>query len=86
MVVMPQSEREGADQTDHLASKDEHGRTALHRAAGLGDVEAVHDLLTRGADPCILDNRMGASSLHHAAQGGNVDVAQAEPLKDAHTT
>ena len=73
---MPQIEREGVDPTDHLASKDEHGRTALHRAAGIGDVEAVHDLLTRGADPCILDSRMGAAPLHHAAQGGSVEVAQ----------
>lgn len=56
--------------------KDEHGLTALHRAAGLGDPAAVRQLLAQGADPSILDSRMGASPLHHAAQSGSVEVAR----------
>ncbi len=47
--------------------KDEQGLTALHRAAGLGHPGAVGRLLAHGADPTILDNRTGASPLHHAA-------------------
>lgn len=54
--------------------KDGHGRTALHRAAGLGDRAAVRALLRGGADPTVLDSRMGASPLHHAAQSGDVEV------------
>ncbi len=36
----------------------------------------VEMLLTAGADPLLLDTRMGASALHKAAQSGVVDVAR----------
>jgi len=56
-------------------AKDGTGRTALHRAAGLGDVERVRALLADGADPHVLDSSMGASPLHHSAQAGSVEAA-----------
>lgn len=59
-----------------LHHKDRTGRTALHRAAGLGDRAAVRELLDRGADPAVLDSRMGASPLHHAALSGDVEVGR----------
>ena len=35
---------------------DSQGKTALHRAAQWGRVECVHELLERGAAPCIRNN------------------------------
>lgn len=69
-------ERIRGHNSGNINAKDETGRTPLHRTAGLGDVSGVRDLLDRGADPCVLDSRMGASPLHHAAQGGNAEVAR----------
>ena len=40
-----------------------HGRTLLHHAAWLGDVELVEALLECGADPGILDDDHGATPL-----------------------
>lgn len=59
-----------------IDAKDATGRTALHHAAGLGDIDRVRALLAAGADPHVLDSRVGASPLHHAAQAGVVDVAR----------
>jgi uncharacterized protein len=59
-----------------LVSKDSDGRTQLHLASGLRDAQAVNELLLQGADPCVLDSRVGASPLHHAAQHGSVEVAK----------
>jgi hypothetical protein len=66
---MPQMGREGADQSHHLASKDEHGCTALHRATGTGAVEAVNNLLERGADPCVLDSPTDHTIFNHPSDG-----------------
>jgi Ankyrin repeat len=40
-----------------------HGRTLLHHAAWIGDVELVRALLEAGADPLVLDDEHGATPL-----------------------
>lgn len=74
--MMQQTRRGAVDQTRRVVGKDEHGLTPLHRAAGRSHADAVTALLLDGADPNVLDGRMGASPLHHAAQGGSVEVAR----------
>ena len=48
---MPHIEREGVDQTHHLSSKDEDGRTALHRAAGRAKQTTQYLMTHRAATP-----------------------------------
>ena len=57
-------------------SKDLLGYPPLAIAAALGESQIVELLLNAGADPLLLDTRMGASALHKAAQSGVVDVAR----------
>ncbi len=64
--------RAGADPN----AKDPLGYPPLSLAAGRGQVQMVELLLTAGADPLLLDTRMGASALHKAAQNGSIDVAR----------
>lgn len=45
-------------------------------AAGLGQSQMVELLLASGADPHMMDLRMGATALHKAAQSGNPDVIE----------
>ncbi len=40
-----------------------HGRTLLHHAAWIGDVDLVSALLDGGADPLILDDDHGSTAL-----------------------
>jgi len=56
--------------------KDANGCTPLMIASGLGQVQMAEMLLVAGADPNLLDSRMGASALHKAAQGGVPEVAR----------
>jgi len=56
--------------------KDTTGLTPLMLAAGLGNPQMVEFLLTAEADVFMLDDRMGASALHKAAQSGSVNVAR----------
>ncbi len=51
------------------------GQTDLHKAALLGDAEKVKELLKKGTDPNIRDEK-GQTPLHIAASGGNVDVVK----------
>ena len=46
-----------------------HGRTLLHHAAWIGDVELVRALLEAGADPEVLDDDHGATPLGWAEWG-----------------
>ncbi|MEO1282914.1 MAG: ankyrin repeat domain-containing protein, partial [Pseudomonadota bacterium] len=48
----------------------------LHRAASIGDAEAIRILVAAGQDPNALDNVVGAP-LHWAAARGHVDAAEA---------
>ncbi|TKG93973.1 ankyrin repeat domain-containing protein [Puteibacter caeruleilacunae] len=58
--------RDSKNQDTHL--------TALMKAAGLGDLDKVKDLIDKGANIFTLDKITGTSVVHFAAQGGNVDV------------
>lgn len=54
--------------------RDAAGFTSLMIAAGLGQPQMVELLLAAGADPLLLEPRMGAAALHKAAQSGNATV------------
>ena len=64
-------------------ARDEHGRTALHRAAIASDLEAFHMLLARGASVAVLDsnrqsplqvNREVELRLHQIVNNFHADV------------
>jgi ankyrin repeat protein len=57
-------------------SKDESGRTALHRAAENGHDEVVDILLKNGATVDAKETKFGQTSLHLAALNGHRTVAQ----------
>lgn len=64
------------DRCVDLTARNEHGDTALHVAAGLGDAVEIATLLVHGgADVNALGNG-GATPLHCAAQRGELDVAR----------
>ncbi|MER8018243.1 ankyrin repeat domain-containing protein [Streptomyces griseoluteus] len=50
-----------------MTDRDRLGRTALHYAAGRGDVDGLRALLAEGADPAAADAE-GWTPLHFAAQ------------------
>jgi hypothetical protein len=52
--------------TINVNTQDERGRTPLHMAARFGTVHALHQLLSFGADPSLVD-RYGETPLHYAA-------------------
>ena len=58
-----------------LSVKDNDGRTALHIAANNGKAEAVYYFTQKGLSVDALDSS-GATVLHHAALGGNLDVVR----------
>ena len=60
-VILRMLEKKGLD----LNRKSQMGRTALHSATLYGDVDMLHDLLSRGADSSIKDNH-GRTALHLA--------------------
>lgn len=72
LVAAEQLLKQGHD----VNGRDAAGFTPLMIAAGLGCVQMTELLLTAGADPTMVDTRMGATALHKAAQSGVVDVAR----------
>jgi ankyrin repeat protein len=54
-----------------LNARGVYGYTALMRAAGRGNVEAVSLLLKAGADPNVRDALFGETALHKAARSSN---------------
>jgi len=63
--------------TKHVAtSHDQDGLTALHLAAGRGDLAKVKKLIQNGDDIFSLDSRMGISILHKAIYSGNPEVVE----------
>ncbi|MYF36737.1 MAG: hypothetical protein F4226_08165, partial [Synechococcus sp. SB0678_bin_12] len=62
-------------------TRDEEGRTPLHRAAWSNQVEPVRALLDAGADTDARDNN-GETPLHRAA-GGSENPAVVKALLDA---
>ncbi|XP_052175893.1 protein VAPYRIN-like [Diospyros lotus] len=58
-----------------INGRDQHGWTALHRAAFKGRVEAVRALVERGVDVDARDED-GYSALHCAVEAGHADVAE----------
>lgn len=57
-----------------VKTRDLDGLTALHLAAGRGDLAEVKRLVLLGADIFSLDSKMGVSVLHKAVYSGNPDV------------
>lgn len=56
--------------------RDAEGLTALHRAAGRGDMNEILNLLDRGSDLHALDSKMGVSVLHKAVYSGKADAVE----------
>jgi ankyrin repeat protein len=54
---------------------DEHGRTALIKAAKHGHVDIVRVLVSRGADVNARDNR-GTNALYWASSNGHTDIVE----------
>ncbi|KAG2197098.1 hypothetical protein INT46_008699 [Mucor plumbeus] len=60
---------------DHLASKDNRGRTALHRACSEGSIDKTISLLNKGVNTNAVD-KDNWSPLHCAAQHGHLEIAK----------
>lgn len=59
----------------HLDEPDEYGRTRLMRAGARGDLQAVKDLLARGAD-VDASNGDGYTALMYTADYGNSEIVE----------
>lgn len=60
---------------DHLASRDNRGRTALHRACSEGSIDKTTLLLNKGVNTNAVD-KDNWSPLHCAAQHGHLEIAK----------
>ncbi|GAN08129.1 conserved hypothetical protein [Mucor ambiguus] len=60
---------------DHLASRDNRGRTALHRACSEGDIDKAASLLKKGVNTNAAD-KDNWTPLHYAAQHGHLEIAK----------
>ncbi|MCY4329457.1 MAG: ankyrin repeat domain-containing protein, partial [Endozoicomonadaceae bacterium] len=60
---------------DFINRKDIKGRTALHRAAAIGDLESIKKLRSAGADILLEDNQ-GAQAFYSACINGYVEIVR----------
>jgi len=67
--------RKGEGIMQNVNAKDRHGHTPLIEAAKGGDLEAVKDLLHRGAE-VEAQSEKGKTALHYAAANGHVEVVK----------
>jgi ankyrin repeat protein len=67
--------RKGECVMGNVNQKDRHGHTPLMDAAKAGDMEALADLLARGADITARSEK-GKSALHYAAANGKLEAAK----------
>lgn len=67
--------RKGDCVMGNVNAKNRHGHTALMDAAKAGDLDAVTDLLARGADITARSEK-NKTALHYAAANGHVDVVK----------
>ncbi|KAJ6242672.1 protein hos4 [Anaeramoeba flamelloides] len=58
----------------YLNQRDALGRTPLMISAGLGFTQMTEMLLVSGADPNLIEPRLGRTATHYAAASGVVDV------------
>ena len=63
----------GGMNMQNVNTKDRHGHTPLMDAAKTGSLEAVKDLLNRGAD-LEAKSEKGKTALHYAAANGYVEI------------
>jgi ankyrin repeat protein len=49
---------------------------SIHKAAGLGDIEAVKQHLAGGVDVYVKEDRYGRTPLHYAASNGQKEIAE----------
>ena len=67
--------RKGEGCMQNVNVRDRHGHTPLINAAKDGDLEAVRDLLHRGAE-VDAQSEKGKTALHYAAANGHVEVVK----------
>ena len=78
--AIEENNREGLDKLLSMANIDvnqtnKHGEGAIHVAAGLGQLDILKVLATKGGNLGLVDNR-GDSAIYWAARQGHVDVIQ----------
>ena len=49
---------------------------SIHKAAGLGDIEAVKQHLAGGVDVYVKEDRYGRTPLHYAASNGHKEIVE----------
>ena len=78
--AIEENNREGLDKLLSMANIDvnqtnKHGEGAIHVAAGLGQLDILKVLATKGGNLGLVDNR-GDSAIYWAARQGHVEVIQ----------
>lgn len=78
--AIKENNREGLDKLLSMANMDvnqtnQHGEAAIHVSAGLGQLEILKIIVSKGGNLGIVDNR-GNSVLYWAAREGHVNVVQ----------
>ena len=78
--AIEENNREGLDKLLSMANIDvnqtnKHGEGAIHVAAGLGQLDILKVLATKGGNLGLVDNR-GDSAMYWAARQGHAEVIQ----------